>query len=204
MIKEDTLPSEEEKLELMRCAIERLTDEGYQYIGMDHFALPGDELVRAQARGELHRNFQGYSTHAHCDLVGLGVSAIGHVADCFSQNAKHLRTYYTLLDDGVLPVVRGLIVNDDDKLRNEVIQGLMCHGWVRFADIRRRYSVSFEAYFAEELEALKPLQDDGLVDVSDDSITVTPRGWLVIRAVAMVFDRYLRQASSRQQFSTVV
>ncbi len=204
LIKEDTLPLEKVKLELLRCAIERLGEVGYRYVGMDHFALPEDELVRAQAKGELHRNFQGYSTHAQCDLVGLGVSAISHVADCYSQNAKNLKTYCTLLDDAVLPVSRGLMLDDDDKLRGGVIQGLMCHGRVCFEDIQRRHSVDFEDYFSTELEALKPLQDDRLVEVSGDSITVTPRGWLVVRSVAMVFDRYLRRAPSRQTFSTVV
>ena len=185
------LPSPALKLELLGLAIERLTAAGYLYIGMDHFALPDDELALAQARGGLHRNFMGYTTHADSDLVGLGVSAISHVGDSYSQNPRDIASWRARLDQGHLPVFRGLLLGEDDLLRADVIQSLMCQGQVPMAALERRYGIDFNAYFASSLARLQVLQADGLVRVDTDSIEVTPAGRLLLRVVAACFDAYL-------------
>lgn len=203
LIKAETLPSPDEKLALLELTVEKLPGAGYRYIGMDHFALADDELVVAQDEGQLHRNFQGYSTHAYCDLVGLGISAISNIADCYSQNEKHIKTYGAFLDEGVLPIVRGIELSADDRLRRDVIQGLMCDGVVAFPLLERKYAISFEDYFSAELEVLGSLEEDGLVTLGADAIEVTPGGWLLVRAIASVFDGYL-PLSSGQRFSSFV
>ena len=203
LIKAETLPSPDEKLALLELTIEKLPEAGYRYIGMDHFALADDELVVAQDEGHLQRNFQGYSTHAYCDLVGLGISAIGNISECYSQNEKRTKTYGALLDEGVLPVVRGIELSADDKLRRDVIQGLMCDGVVEYGTLERKYAISFEEYFDEELKLLDMLEEDGLVTVGAEDIEVSPSGWLLVRAVASVFDAYL-SPSSKQRFSSFV
>jgi oxygen-independent coproporphyrinogen III oxidase len=170
---------------------------------MDHFALPEDDLARALRDGSLHRNFQGYSTHGDCDLIGLGVSSISAVGDCYSQNRKQLSGYYQALDEGRLPVERGIALSMDDIVRRDVIQRLMCKGELAIGDIEARYALDFETYFANELTALHPLTADGLVTRHDAGITVTERGRALLRNVAMVFDAHLRPTSS-PQYSKVI
>lgn len=191
----EDLPSPEDKLQLLHCAIEKLGEAGYVYIGMDHFALPGDELAIAQHNGGLHRNFMGYTTHAESDLVGLGVSAISHVGATFSQNPRDIDTWEECIDSGRLPVWRGMRMDDDDSLRAEVIQQLMCHGRIDIALVERRHLINFHDYFAEALARLLPLQADGLVQVNPQAIVATSRGRLLLRIIAMAFDRYLPPAS---------
>ena len=200
------LPDADNRLALLQLAIESLTAAGYLYIGMDHFALPDDELALAQARGGLHRNFMGYTTHADSDLVGLGVSAISHIGDSFSQNPRDLPSWEAALDDGRLPVFRGMRLDADDQLRADLIQQLMCQGEIPVAALERRHDIVFAEYFADALEKLQPLVEDGLVKVDSDRITVTSRGRLLLRNIAMCFDRYLAQplADARPRFSRAI
>lgn len=197
------LPSPEVKLELMTLAIGRLTRAGYLYIGMDHFARPDDELAVAQAHGQLARSFQGYSTQPG-DLLALGVSAIGQIGPSYYQNLKDLERYEEALDAGRLPVMRGLELTADDLVRRAVIQALMCQFRVSIEAIELAHLIEFKAYFAQELKGLRPLADDGLVDLGPEWIVVTPKGRLLVRAIAMVFDRYLRQARERAAYSKVI
>ena len=185
-----------EKLGLLGLTVERLTAAGYVYVGMDHFALPGDELVRAQRDGTLQRNFPGYSTRAECDLVGLGVSSIGRVGDLYAQNARTLRGYYAAIDAGRLAVERGVAVSADDRVRRDVIQRLMCATRLEFAAIETAHGVRFEEYFGAELAALGPLIADGLVERGARSLAITARGRLLLRNVAMVFDAHLPRLAS--------
>lgn len=189
------LPSAEAKLGLLQLAIEKLGHAGYAYIGMDHFALPDDELARAQARGGLHRNFMGYTTHADSDLVGLGVSAISHVGDSFSQNPRDLPGWQIAIDEGRLPVFRGMRLDQDDRLRADLIQQLMCHGEIPVGALERRYGIDFRDYFADALAQLRPLQADGLVRIGPERIAATTQGRLLLRNIAMCFDRYLPPAA---------
>lgn len=189
-INETDLPSPEEKLEIMGMTIERLTSQGYQYIGMDHFALVDDELAVAQRSGTLHRTFQGYSTHANTDLIAMGVSAISSIDGCYTQNHVTLEDYYRELEEARFPVYRGYELNDDDRLRADVIQGLVCHGAVDIADVERRHGIEFDRYFAKERAMLEPMVDDGLLEVTPPGIQVSPRGRLLIRHLCKVFDRY--------------
>jgi len=199
------MPTAPAKLALLGMAIERLGAAGYRYIGMDHFALPGDELVRAQEQGSLQRNFQGYSTHAECDLVGLGVSSIGSVGDCYAQNARDLAGYYAMIDAGHLAVQRGLTLTPDDQLRRELIQQIMCHGSLEFDAVEARHGFDFAERFPAELERLGQLARDGLVTLDDRGLVVTARGRLLIRHVAMAFDAYLRRpAPSPARYSRVI
>ena len=191
LIRREDMPPPERKLELLELTIARLTAAGYVYIGMDHFALPDDELVIAREKGTLQRNFQGYSTHAQCDLIGLGVSSIGMVADSYSQSVKELSQYYARIDQGLLPVHRGYRLNDDDRLRREVIVDLMCHGRIDFAKIEANHAIVFREYFAESLEKLAEPVADGLVQITDTAVILLPQGQLMMRNVAMAFDAYL-------------
>jgi len=197
------LPSPQEKLNILQHTIERLTQAGYVYIGMDHFARPDDELAVAQRNGTLYRNFQGYSTHAECDLVGLGMTAIGMVGDCYSQNQRTLDDYYAALDVGRLPVMRGITLDADDKLRRAIITQLICHFTLDFGAIERAYNIRFTDYFSTELAELSVMQQDGLLDLDATTIRVRPAGKLLIRNICMVFDRYLRQ-KQEQRFSKVI
>jgi oxygen-independent coproporphyrinogen III oxidase len=197
------LPSAADKLAILEHTIGRLTGAGYVYIGMDHFARPDDELAVAQRNGTLYRNFQGYSTHADCDLVAMGITAIGKVGDSYSQNLKTVDEYYAALDAGRLPVFRGIALSDDDRLRRAVITRLICHFELDFARIEREHGIDFRSYFAAELRELAAMQQDGLLQVSDDAIRVAPAGKLLIRNICMVFDKYLRAAAS-QRFSKVI
>jgi oxygen-independent coproporphyrinogen III oxidase len=202
-IAEADLPSPEQKLQILTLAIGRLTREGYLYIGMDHFARPEDDLAVAQAQGRLQRNFQGYSTHP-ADMIGLGVSAIGRVGPTYYQNRKALDEYYAELDAGRLPVARGIELTQDDLVRRAVIQALTCHFAVSIESIELAHLIDFRQYFAAELGDLRRLAEDGLVEVGPDWIVVTSRGRLMVRAVCMVFDRYLRQARARASYSRVI
>jgi oxygen-independent coproporphyrinogen-3 oxidase len=197
------LPSPQEKLNILQMTIERLTAAGYVYIGMDHFAKPGDELAVAQRSGTLYRNFQGYSTHADCDLIGLGSTSIGQVGNSYSQNMKELEEYYAAIDANHLPVFRGVELNDDDLLRREVITQLICHFELDTTKIAQRFAIDFDSYFAVELSELKAMETDGLLKLASGRIEVQPAGKLLIRNICMVFDRYLREKSG-QRFSKVI
>ncbi len=202
-INEADLPDAETKLAILHSATGKLAAAGFVFIGMDHFAKPDDPLAIAQRDGRLHRNFQGYSSHADCDLVGLGITSIGKVGDAYLQNAKELKQYGRLIQQGQLPVCKGVALNDDDRLRRAVITQLICHFELDFATIEQQFSIRFGQYFAAELMALQPMQDDGLLAVANAGITVTPTGRLLIRNICMVFDRYLRQKQP-QHFSKVI
>lgn len=204
MIPAAQLPQPAVRLEILQQTIAKLCAAGYSYIGMDHFALPDDELVLARRDGHLHRNFQGYTTHKRCDLVGLGVSAISHVGDSFAQNALTTRAYAALLDDGRLPLQKGLAIGDDDCIRADVMQALMCYDSLEFAGFGRRHGIRFTHYFAVELERLARLERDDLVQLTDTHIVVTPRGRLLLRSIAMCFDRYLADESSSERFSKAI
>lgn len=198
----DELPDAAARVQMLARAVATLTEAGYVYIGMDHFALPDDPLAVAKREGRLHRDFQGYSTQPDGDLVALGVSAIGRIGATYSQNVKTIDAYYDLLDQGRLPVVRGLALSRDDLLRRAVIMALMCRGHVNFDAMGEAHRVDFRHYFATEFAALGPLAAQGLVRMTDHDIDVTPQGWFVVRAIAMVFDRYCRE--NRTRFSRVV
>jgi len=198
------LPNGAAKVSMLSRSLGAFMDAGYVYVGMDHFALPTDALAIAKRQGRLHRNFQGYSTQPDCDLIALGVSAIGRVGATYSQNAKTLEDYYDLLDQGHLPVVRGLAVTRDDLLRRAVIMALMCQGHVQFESINLAYLVDFKTYFATELTILSDLAAQGLVEVTDTGIQVTADGWFFVRGIAMVFDRYLQADRTRARFSKII
>ncbi|HEY6892860.1 MAG TPA: oxygen-independent coproporphyrinogen III oxidase [Rhodanobacteraceae bacterium] len=198
------LPAADTKLAILQTAIERLTAAGYQYIGMDHFARPDDELAVAQRNGKLHRNFQGYSTRPDCDLLAFGISAIGKLGTSYVQNVRTLDGYYAALDERRLPVMRGYTLDADDRLRRDIIQKLMCEFRLDFASFERQYGLRFEDGFATELAALDAMIGDGLVRRSADGIDVTPRGRMLVRSVAMVFDRHLREARERARYSRVI
>ncbi|MBA1146829.1 oxygen-independent coproporphyrinogen III oxidase [Ectothiorhodospiraceae bacterium WFHF3C12] len=204
-IRASDLPGPEQKLAILEMTIRRLLDAGYVYIGMDHFALPDDELARAQREGGLHRNFQGYSTRAECDLIGVGASAISKIGDAYFQNHKDLDDYQAAIDAGGFAVTRGAVLSAEDVLRRDVIMALMCHSQVRFGDIERRHKVVFRQYFAGELERLKGFIEDGLLEIRADGIYVTPRGRLLLRNIGMVFDAYAAPDRARQgRFSKVI
>ncbi len=198
------LPPPEHRIRMLGGAISGFIGHGYTYIGMDHFALPGDALAAAKRQGRLHRNFQGYSTQPDCDLIALGVSSIGRMGATYSQNAKTLPEYYEALRAGRFPTQRGLALNRDDLLRRAVIMAIMCQGRVDFESIENAHLIRFREHFAAELEALKPLVDGGLVELDDDGIQVTETGWFFVRGVAVVFDRYLQGNASRERFSRIV
>ncbi len=203
------LPAPEAKLGLLQLAIAKLTSAGYVYIGMDHFALPDDDLAIAQARGGLHRNFMGYTTHACTDLIGLGVSAISRIGDSFSQNPRELPAWEIALDQGRLPVFRGMRLDEDDQLRADLIQALMCQGEVPVRALERRYGIDFDSYFADSLALLRPLAADGLVRRVPGRIEATSRGRLLLRNIAMCFDRYLnppvdQPAAAQPRFSRAI
>ncbi|HEX6635612.1 MAG TPA: oxygen-independent coproporphyrinogen III oxidase [Usitatibacter sp.] len=203
-IHEADLPSPEVKLELMTGAIRRLGEAGYVYIGMDHFAKPNDDLAVAQRRGRLTRDFQGYSAGGDTDLAALGTSAISKIGPTYAQNVKTLDEYYAALDGGRFPTLRGIQLSADDLLRRAVIQALACHFQLAKESIEIAHLVDFDRYFAPEMEELARLEQDGLVELDDEWIHVTPRGRLLVRSVCMVFDRYLRAAQPRAQYSRVM
>ena len=198
------MPSADTKLQILQLAIRRLTEAGYVYIGMDHFAKPDDELTVAQRQGRLHRNFQGYSTHAECDLLAFGVSAIGMVGPSYAQNVKTLDEYYDVLDRDELPVLRGIELNSDDLLRRSIIQALMCHFEISIESIQISHLIDFQQYFAEEIADLREMEEAGLVRVDDQWISVLPPGRLLVRGIAMVFDKYIRADRERTRYSKVI
>jgi oxygen-independent coproporphyrinogen-3 oxidase len=198
------LPPASAKLAMLASAMRVLMAAGYVYVGMDHFALATDALAVAKRQGRLHRNFQGYSTQPDCDLLALGVSSIGRVGSTFSQNVKTLEAYYDLLDQGRLPVERGLAMSRDDLVRQSVIMALMCQGHVLFESIELAHLIDFQPYFAQELEALLQMQAQGLVTLDSTAIQVTELGWFFVRGVAMVFDKYLQTDRNRARFSKII
>ncbi|GAB3054418.1 oxygen-independent coproporphyrinogen III oxidase [Stenotrophomonas tumulicola] len=203
-IDESRLPAPERKLGLLGLAVRHLLQAGYQYIGMDHFALPGEDLSRAQRAGLLHRNFMGYTTHADTDLLGLGVSAISNVGHSYSQNPRDLPSWEAAVDAGRLPVWRGVELDADDVLRAEIIQQLMCHGEVDAGAACDRRGIAFESYFADALSQLALLQADGLAEVHGALVRVTSKGRPLLRLLAMCFDRYLLPASQPASYSRAI
>ncbi len=202
-ISEEELPAPQVKLDILQMTIEKLTAAGYVYIGMDHFAKPDDELAVAQREGTLYRNFQGYSTHADCDLLGFGATSIGMVGDSYSQNLKELDDYYAAIDADKLAVFRGVELDADDKLRRAVITDLICHFELHKSKVEKAFGIDFNDYFANELKDLEGMQGDGLLKLEADRIEVNPAGKLLIRNICMVFDRYLREKNN-QRFSKVI
>ena len=198
------LPAAPQRIAMLGDAIAGFLSREYCYIGMDHFAFPGDALAVAKREGRLHRNFQGYSTQPDCDLVALGVSAIGRIGAAYYQNAKTLPEYFESLGRRQLPVVRGYALTRDDELRRDVIMALMCQGRLEFDPIERAHGVRVGEYFAQEIEAMQAMARAGLVELEEGAIRVTAAGWFLVRAIAMVFDRHLQAARERHRFSRVV
>jgi oxygen-independent coproporphyrinogen-3 oxidase len=197
------LPAPQAKLEMLENTIEQLTKAGYRYIGMDHFALPDDELAVAQEELTLQRNFQGYTTHGHCDLIGLGVSAISQIGDLYCQNSSDLADYQALLSSDQLATRRGLLCMEDDRIRRAVIQQLICHFELAFEEIEQVFLIDFKSYFTDVWPELERMAKDQLIELSDTRIKVLPAGRLLVRSVCMVFDAYLAQ-QNRQRFSRVI
>jgi oxygen-independent coproporphyrinogen-3 oxidase len=200
----EDLPAGAAKVAMLSRSLDALTEAGYVYIGMDHFALPIDALAVAKRQGRLHRNFQGYSTQADCDLIALGVSSIGRIGSTYSQNAKTMEEYVDLLDQGHLPVVRGLALTRDDLIRRSVIMAIMCQGQLQYESIDLAWLVDFKTLFAPELTQLEAMQAQGLVQLSETGIQVTAMGWFFVRGVAMVFDRYVQADRNRSRFSKII
>ena len=204
MINDADIPSPQTKLEILHHTIDKLGASDYEYIGMDHFALPDDDLVAAKKNGTLQRNFQGYSTHGDCDLIGLGVSAISRIGNAYAQNSTSTSEYELLLADGYLPIMRGIDVDQDDQLRADVIQQLMCHDGLSFGDFESSHDICFKSYFQNELINLATLANDGLVYVDEDEIEVTASGKLLMRSVAMIFDRHLNGNGDKDRYSKAI
>ena len=200
---EDDMPAPEIKLEILHRSIDQLTAAGYVYIGMDHFAKPDDELAVAQRNHQLYRNFQGYSTRSECDLIGLGVSAIGRIGDSYSQNHRTLEDYANSLDKNTLPIFRGMALNDDDKIRRVVISTLICHFFLDIQAIETEFSIDFTEYFSDAYKQLEQFAKDGLMQYDAQKIVILPAGHLLIRNICMAFDRYM-QAKTKQRFSKVI
>jgi oxygen-independent coproporphyrinogen-3 oxidase len=203
-INEADLPSGEEKLGMLEDSIRILTDAGYHYVGMDHFAKPEDSLAQAQMQGKLHRNFQGYTTHEECDLVALGVSSISQIGDAYFQNSADIDEYMSSIDDNQLPIKRGVILTNEDDLRRAVIKQLICHFELDFTQFDKAYNIQFKEHFADELASLNNYIQDGLVELSDVGIVVTPKGGLLIRNICMAFDEYLTRPQHSVRYSKVI
>ncbi|MET0090112.1 MAG: oxygen-independent coproporphyrinogen III oxidase [Candidatus Thiodiazotropha sp.] len=203
-IDEKDLPLPQEKLDILQMTIDKLSSAGYVYVGMDHFAKPNDELVLAQENGTLYRNFQGYSTHSDCDLIGLGATSIGMVGPSYAQNMRSLDEYYQRIDAGRLAVFRGVALNRDDLIRRDVITRLICHYTLSMNDVEKTWEMNFRDYFAAELGQLQEMQADGLLSIEADRIVVQPRGRLLIRNICMKFDHYLGSTASQGSFSKVI
>jgi len=198
------LPVASSKIAMLSQSMDALMAAGYVYVGMDHFALPDDALAVAKRQGRLHRNFQGYSTQPDCDLIGLGVSAIGRMGGTYSQNAKTMEEYVDMLDHGQMPIVKGLALSRDDLIRRAWIMAIMCQGHVQYDAFNEGWLIDAKKYFAPELSQLESLQDQGLVELSDSGLKVTPMGWYFVRGVAMVFDKYLQADRNRTRFSKII
>ena len=203
-INEDELPPASAKLEIFKHCMEKLTYAGYVYIGMDHFAKPTDELTIAQQNGQLYRNFQGYATHADCDLVGIGITSIGTIANSFAQNVRTLEEYYDCIDNDKLAIFRGVEIDSDDLIRREAIMQLICHFYLDFSAIEQGFGIKFNSYFANELERYQVMVEDGLITMDENSITVTSKGRLLIRNICMVFDRYIKPDEKTERFSKLI
>ncbi|MBE2897327.1 oxygen-independent coproporphyrinogen III oxidase [Pasteurellaceae bacterium 20609_3] len=203
-IKEQNLPPAASKLTILQNTIETLTGAGYQFIGMDHFAKPDDELAIAQRNGVLHRNFQGYTTQEEADLLGLGVSAISLLGDHYAQNEKVLKEYYTAVEAHGTALAKGFVMSEEDCLRRDVIKALICNFRLDFAPFEQQYGIDFKQHFAQDLELLAPLAEDGLLTITDHSIEVSAKGRLLIRNICLCFDTYSRQLAKRQQFSRII
>jgi oxygen-independent coproporphyrinogen-3 oxidase len=201
---ETQLPSAETKLSLLQLAIEKLSQAGYCYIGMDHFALPEDELAIAQERGDLHRNFMGYTTHADSDLIGLGVSSISHIGESFSQNPRDLPSWEAAVEADHLPIWRGMNLSEDDVIRADLIQRWMCQGEIDIAKFEERHDIYFNEYFDTDLKKLQSLAEDGLVTISPTHLKATSRGRLLLRIIAACFDAYLNPSATVLQFSKTI
>ena len=196
LIVAEDLPSAEDRLQIFMMSTRRLLEAGYVYIGLDHFSKPDDELNKARLDKTLHRNFQGYTTRAECDLIGFGVSAIGKVGNSYSQSVRSVTAYYQALDEGRLPVEKGFELNKDDLLRREIIMTLMCSAPLEFDEIKRRHGIDFQSYFAQELATLKQYDEAGLIEIDAAAIRVTAKGRMFVRAVGMTFDKYLTQPTT--------
>jgi len=204
-INEDELPAGEDKLIIFNQSVQQLTDAGYVYIGMDHFAKADDPMNAAQKNGELHRNFQGYSTHAQCDMVAMGVSSISEVNNVYSQNVKTLDEYYTAIDENRLPIQKGITLTNDDMLRKSIIEQLMCNFMLNYTKIETEFDIEFKTYFKDELIALQSMHDDELLKLNENSLQVNLLGRLLIRNICMVFDVYLKKAQKNgSKFSKVI
>jgi oxygen-independent coproporphyrinogen-3 oxidase len=203
-IVESALPGASDKVRMVQQAMATLLTDGYIYVGMDHFALPGDSLAIAKTQGRLHRNFQGYTDQPDGDLIGLGVSAIGKIGPTYCQNAKTINEYREHLAQGCLPVVKGIALSADDILRRSLIMALMCQGHVSIAAMEIAHLIDFRKTFASELEALRPFEKLGLIECSEEGLQVTERGWFFVRAIAMVFDRYLHISREHVRFSQIL
>lgn len=203
-IKDHDLPNAHAKLQILQTSIQKLTQAGYRFIGMDHFAKPTDELAIAQQQNKLHRNFQGYTTQGEADLLGLGVSAISMLGDSYAQNQKDLKLYQQQVELSGNGLWKGFSLNEDDKIRRDVIKQLICHFYLDKQAIEQQYQIRFDHYFNEDLTLLDPLVKDGLVTITDDAIIVNPKGHLLIRNICMCFDSYMRQQARQQQFSRVI
>ncbi|QDF65611.1 oxygen-independent coproporphyrinogen III oxidase [Shewanella sp. SNU WT4] len=203
-IKEEHMPGPQQKLDMLHQTITTLTEAGYQYIGMDHFAKPDDELAKLQREGRLHRNFQGYTTQEECDLLGLGVSSISMIGDCYAQNQKDIRPYYEAVEAQGHALWKGCSLNRDDEIRRAVIKQLICHFELDMADMEQKLGIQFEQYFSEDLKLLQTFIDDKLVDISDRKITIDSTGRLLIRNICICFDVYYRDKARQQQFSRVI
>jgi oxygen-independent coproporphyrinogen-3 oxidase len=202
-INEDELPSAEEKLNILQMSIDKLQDAGYVYIGMDHFAKASDSLVKAQQEGSLHRNFQGYSTNADCDIIAMGITAISRIGDNYSQNVRTIDEYEACLQQDRIPVFRGIELEADDVLRREIINQLMCNNKLDIKQIESRWGIDFKTYFKSSLNNLQEMANDELVNISNDSLTITETGRLLARSICMQFDRYL-QEKNNNRFSRVI
>ncbi|MDH5473999.1 MAG: oxygen-independent coproporphyrinogen III oxidase, partial [Gammaproteobacteria bacterium] len=203
-INEDELPSPLVKLDILKMTIDRLSAAGYVYIGMDHFAKPDDELAIAQQNNLLYRNFQGYATHADCDLIGLGITSIGTVGRSFAQNVKTMEEYIDRIDAGKLAVFRGVEIDDDDIIRRNAIMQLICHFDLKITEFESKNNIEFKSYFQDELIKLMDMKNDGLIELSDHDIRVTAKGRLLIRNICMVFDRYLKNPQKDQRYSKAI
>lgn len=203
-IKEDQLPAPETKLTILQKTIETLEGAGYRFIGMDHFAKPDDELAIAQQNGVLHRNFQGYTTQEECDLLGLGVSAISLLGDTYAQNQKELKQYYADIEQKGTALHKGFVMSQEDCLRRDVIKQLICNFKLDYAPFEQQYGIDFKTHFAEDLELLAPLAADGLIEIGEKGLQVSPVGHLLIRNICLCFDTYSRQQARRQQFSRII
>ena len=200
----EAIPSPQEKLAMLKLAVTTLLEAGYVYIGMDHFALPDDELAQALDEGSLQRNFQGYATRADCDLIALGVSAISRIGHVYAQNARTLEQYHEMLEGDELPLIRGLVISHDDEIRRDAIHSLLCQSKLSFSDVSQRWGIDAQSYFADDLEDLAGLQADGLVNIDDEQVMITPKGRFLSRVVAMRFDKYLRMGQPLARYSKVI